>query len=374
MPAFDLRFIGAAEDMPGCLVSLDARTVRGDVKLLLGAVAEIVNRGPASYRRYQNGDAVHTTWWNAVAQGASAVNAAAFAGAGGVDVAAGAGFELTTTAALPAFAAGEFTVVAIVDGTFTGAAQKFVYSDAGGIVVKLNNGSGNVGWSDAGGGGSGAATINGPQLHIVRFGKATPLASPTMDWRRNCAPLSSGAYTPTNFVGGSVKAFGGPTTFTGTAGRLLVFSRRLTDTEVAWLENVLPPLFGLLPALERFVAPETRDWLDPPDGSRPSRINASAGHSMRAIEVPLRGTVSVLVEAVESAGAGNELVLSTATGYVPWYVEWPFVGGAMEPLIVPDAAVPGVCKLPLSRVGHYMVGLYRPGSGAVFAHFDVVPE
>jgi len=156
--------------------------------------------------------------------------------------------KLLLTSMLPfsAILAGEYTLVFIVDGSFTGATQRLVFTDAGGLTVKLNDGAGNVSWSDAGAGGTGPATINGPQFHVLRFGKATPLASPTGNWRRNLRADISGAYTPTNFGGGATSIFGGATDFTGTAGRLLFFNRRLLDMEVAWLESVLPPLFGLM--------------------------------------------------------------------------------------------------------------------------------
>ncbi|HEX4334683.1 MAG TPA: hypothetical protein VH062_02150 [Polyangiaceae bacterium] len=373
MPAFDLRFITSPEDMPACLLSFDARTSSGDVRTAAGVVVDVVNRAPSSLRRFQNGDSVHT-WWNAVVEGAAiAADPSAFGGAGGLVLTTASDLSPTTLAPLPGVVAGEYTLVFIVDGTFTGVQPKLVFYD-GLLQVKLNNGAGNVSWSDIGGGGSGPPTSDGPQLHVVRFGKATALASPTVDWRKNCAALFSAAYTPTDFLGSGTKLFGGGlTSFGGTVGRALFFTRRLTDTEVAWLESTLPPLFGLAPTIERFVAPDVVDWQDPPDGDRLTRLNAAAGHPLRSLRIDARFPVSVVVEAVESAGAGVDPQISTAA-YVPWYVEWPLDGSSMELPVFPDLGLSGVCKLTLSRAGHYMLAMMTPGGGSVYAHFDVTTE
>lgn len=370
MPTFELRFIASPEDMPGALISVDMRTQRNDVTVASGAVVEVLNRGPASLRKFRDGDSVHTKWWNAVAQGpATTLSPAAFGNAGGIAIPTGAKLLLTSMMQFPETVAGEYTLVFVVDGAFTGATQQLVL-DGAGLRVKLNDGSGNVAWSDAGAGGVGPATINGPQIHVVRFGKADPLASPTTNWRRNCVQIHSGAYTPTNF-GVSASLFGGANDFVGTAGRLLFFNRRLLDVEVAWLESVLPPQFGLMSILDKFVAPATVDWLDPAEVDLPSRINPTFGHPLRSVRVTLSGPGHVLVEAVENAGAGNEQVLSLASGYVPWYVEWPRAGAVTEPPTLQDANVSGVCRLPLVENGHYQWEMYRPSNGAVIANFDV---
>jgi len=372
MPAFDLRFIATPEDIPGCLVSVDAsqRNV-GDVAVSGGFVTSILNRAPTSLRNRRGRDQTIAKWWDAVeedAGSAASVDLSAFSGAGGVSVPAGADFRLTEQLVFPAIVAGEFSTFFVVDHTPAGVPAS-AFEDGSGLLVALNNGFNNVAFLDGGAGGTGPAAISGAQYHSIQFGKATPISSPTANWRRNGAALFSAAYTPTNFGGSQTRIFGASGfDFVGKAGRMLFYTRRLVDTEVDFLESTIPGHFGVFAAPRVYVAPTAAPWTDPAGGAGElNRLNSVSGVTERYYKV-LRGPgqpVSLLLEATISGA------LDTSSSFVAWYVEWPFQGTDPEPPIVQDASLPGVCRLDLTKDGHYLFELWRPGGGAILAHFDV---
>lgn len=377
MPSFDLRFITKPEDIPGCLVSVDART-GPDVALSSGNVASVLNRAPDSLRARNRRDSSIAPWWDAVSETGGALpfpDPTAFGNAGGIVMPATSDFILTSQTPFPAIAAGEYSAFFIVG--YTPGAPALVFEDGAGLEIKLEDGGGNLAYVDFGGSKVGPSTIAGSQYHSLQLGKASALASPTGVWRRNGIPAFSAAYSPTDFsgVGTNTRIFGGPIDFDGTVGRMLFYTRRLTDIEVDFLECTVPQGFSVgsslsafAPGVRPYVSPASLVWTDPAGGpGQITRTNAVSGISERYLKVKhiANQTVSLLV--VPTIGEA----LDASTDFAGWFVEWPLQGTEPEPTIIQDGYQSGVCRLDLKLDGHYLFQLWRPGGGAVLVHFDV---
>lgn len=364
VPAFELRIIKSPEDLPDCLVSVDARTARGDVVVESGSVVSITNRAPASYRAKLAGDEILSPWWDAVTKTSGPLPTAtggAFGGVGGVTIPAGAYFRLTTQAPFPEKLAGEYTFFALVNYTVA-AAQNRLFTDSNeGLGIRINTGAGDLAYEDSSGTNVGDPTTSGTQFHTVLLGAGAG------DWRKNGAALFSGGYVATDFGGAGTDT----DLFTlgaDVAGRLLFFERRLSTTEVEFLEGTVPQLFGFGAGAHTYTVPALVPWTDPAGAGGIDRLNAVSGIPERYYKVTHGAgvPVSFLVAAVLPDGS-----FDTSADFVGWYVEWPFIGSAIEPPSFPDPDFPGIYRLELVEDGHYLFELWRPGGGAVLLHFDV---
>jgi hypothetical protein len=129
-----------------------------------------------------------------------------------------------------------------------------------------------------------------------------------------------------------------------------------------------------MPAFEVDVTGVTLvEWADPArpagtvdagDPGAPSRVNSKVGTQQKM----RLGTVGTPIELTATLTGVVGPLDATLWGdlFIAWIAEQPVVTGLVSP-----AGQSSVQSFTPTAPGHYTVGMFRAGSGAVIVHFDV---